>query len=113
MAYDEHLAGRIKKILDDKHVNYTEKKMMGGLCYMVAEKMCVGIIKDQLMARIDPAAREQLLARNGARPMDFTGKPMSGFLFVEAEGVDMDKDLEFWVQQCLDFNPRAKSSRKK
>jgi hypothetical protein len=45
--------------------------------------------------------------------MDFTGKPMSGFLFVEAEGVDMDKDLEFWVQQCLDFNPLAKSSRKK
>ncbi len=113
MAYDEYLAERIGKILSSKKVNFIEKKMMGGLCFMVDDKMCLGVVKDALMARVDPDIYEEALNREGARPMDFTGRPMKGYVFVEPEGVDMEADLESWVDLCLDFNPRAKSSKKK
>lgn len=113
MAYDEFLADRISIILRDKQIIFSEKKMMGGLCFMVEDKMCVGVIKNRLMARIDPDIYEKVLSKKGCREMDFTGKPMKGFVFVEPIGVDMDSDLEYWVQLCLDFNPEAKSSKKK
>lgn len=113
MAYDEHLAERVKKILKEKHVHFEEKKMMGGLCFMVDDKMCMGVEKDMLMARIDPDLYEKALKKKGCREMNFTGRPMKGFVFVEPLGIDMDKDLEYWVLLCLDYNPRAKSSRKK
>lgn len=80
---------------------------------MVDDKMCVGVVKNNLMARLDPDIYEDVLKREGARPMDFTGRPMKGYVFVEPEGVDMEADLESWVDLCLDFNPRAKSSKKK
>jgi len=88
-------------------------KMMGGLCFMVDDKMCIGIVKESLMARIDPEEEDDLLTKEGSKPMDFTGRPMKGYLFIEPEGVDMDEDLDFWVEKCLDFNPKAKSSKKK
>jgi len=88
-------------------------KMMGGLCFMVDDKMCIGIVKESLMARIDPEEEDDLLSKEGSKPMDFTGRPMKGYLFIESEGVDMDEDLDFWVEKCLDFNPKAKSSKKK
>jgi len=113
MAYDEFLADRIRGVLMRKQVSFEEKKMMGGLCFMVDGKMCVGVEKDKLMARIDPDIYEQALMRKGCREMDFTGRPMKGFVFVEPEGMDMDYELDYWVQLCLDFNPKAKSSRKK
>lgn len=113
MAYDELLADRIRQNLAEKKVHVEEKKMMGGLCFMVNDKMCVGLIKNQLMARIDPEIQAEVLARTGCREMDFTGRPMKGFVFVEPEGWDTDADLDYWVQLCLDFNPRAKSSKKK
>lgn len=113
MAYDNYLEERINKLLNEKGVPFETKKMMGGLCYMIDDKMCVGIVKDELMARINPEHQENLLKQKGARPMDFTNRPMAGFVFVQPEGVDFDKDLEFWVQQCLDYNPLAKSSKKK
>ena len=80
---------------------------------MVDEKMCIGIIKNELMVRIDPEIVTEVIDKPGARLMDFTGKSMKGFLNVSPDGVDMDKDLEAWVQLCVDFNPRAKSSKKK
>jgi TfoX/Sxy family transcriptional regulator of competence genes len=86
--------------------------MMGGLCYMVQDKMAVGIVNGSLMARIDPQVYERVLKKEGCRPMDFTGKPMKGFVFVDPTGIDMDKDLEYWIQLCLDYNPIAKSSKK-
>ena len=113
MAHDEYLAERIRRILALKKVPFEEKKMMGGLCYMVDDKMCIGVVKNELMARIDPELYDQALDRKGSRKMDFTGRPMRGFVFVEPEGIDMDKDLEYWVQLCLDYNPKAKSSKKK
>lgn len=112
MAYDEHLAERISNVLQEKRVRFESKKMMGGLCYMVQDKMTVGIVNDSLMARIDPQVYERALKKKGCRPMDFTGKPMKGFVFVDPTGIDMDKDLEYWIQLCLDFNPIAKSSKK-
>ena len=113
MAFDEFLADRIRIILRDKRVMFDEKKMIGGLCFMVDDKMCVGVEKNKLMARIDPDFYEQALTKKGCREMDLTGRTMKGFVFVEPVGVDMDRDLEYWVQLCLDFNPKAKSSKKK
>lgn len=113
MAYDEHLAERIQKILDEKKVNYFDKKMFGGVAFMVDDKMCVGIVKENLMARIGPDAYEEALTKDGCKEMSFTGRPMKGYVYVEPHAVDMDKDLEYWVQLCLDFNPLAKSSKKK
>ena len=112
MAYDEYLADRINQILKTKHIGYKEKKMMGGLAIMVNDKMCVGITNNDLMARIDPEIYEEALARKGVREMDFTKKPMKGWIYVSPEGIDTDVDLAEWVQLSLDFNPNAKSSKK-
>ncbi len=113
MPYDEFLADRIRKGLDEKHVSYQEKNMMGGLCFMVDDKMCVGVVKNTLMARIGSEIYEEALIKTGAREMDFTGRPMKGFVFVDPEGIDMDEDLEAWIDLCLEYNPRARSSKKK
>jgi len=113
MAYDEHLADRINTLLKEKHVAFEEKKMMGGLCFMVDNKMCMGILKDKLMARIDPEIYDRSLKIKGCREMNFTGRTMKGFVFVDPEAIDSDKDLEYWVKLCLDFNPKAKRSKKR
>ena len=113
MAFNESLAERIRNVLRNKKVSFDEKKMMGGLCFMVKDKMCVGVEKDKLMARINPNIYEQALLKKGCREMDFTGRPMKGFVFVEPSGTELDKDLEDWVGLCLDYNPMAKSSKKK
>jgi hypothetical protein len=113
MAYDEFLADRIRFALQSRKISFEERKMMGGLCYMVDDKMCIGVVKDTLMARIDPDIYEEALSKKGSREMDFTGRPMKGFVFVEPDGVDLDEDLDYWVELCLDFNPKAKSSKKK
>jgi TfoX/Sxy family transcriptional regulator of competence genes len=113
MAYDEFLADRIRDALKSKKVSFEERKMMGGLCYMVDDKMCIGVVKEKLMARIDPEVYEEALSKPGCHEMDFTGRPMKGFVFVEPLGIDRDEDLDYWVEMCLDFNPRAQSSKKK
>jgi TfoX/Sxy family transcriptional regulator of competence genes len=113
MAYNEHLAERISILLKEKHIVFEEKKMMGGLCYMVEDKMCLGVVKNNLMARVDPSIYEEMLQKDGAGVMDFTGRPMKGYLFIRPEGTDLEKDLEYWVSLCLEFNPRAKSSKGK
>ncbi|TRX58462.1 TfoX/Sxy family protein [Fulvivirga sp. M361] len=113
MAFDEFLADRVRTLIRQKNVVFEEKKMMGGLCIMVNDKMCVGVIKNQLMARIDPDVYDEVLDTRGSKEMDFTGRAMKGFLFIKPEGIDMDSDLEYWVDLCLEFNPKAKSSKKK
>lgn len=80
---------------------------------MVRDKMCMGVEKDMLMARIDPEIYEKALKKKGSHEMNFTGRPMRGFVFVDPMGIDLDKDLEYWIQLCLDYNPKAKSSKKK
>lgn len=119
MAYDEYLADRIKKVFHEKKVDFEVRKMMGGLCFMVDEKMCCGIHYDKkketdlLMARIGEAAAETAMQRVGCHPMDFTGRPMRGYVFVTPDGFDTEEDLEHWLQLCLDFNPLAKKSKKR
>lgn len=113
MAYDEYLAERIAKTLKDKRVSFEEKKMMGGLCFLVDEKMCLGIIKGDMMARLNPDIWEEAMAKEGCREMDFTKRPMKGYVYLSPDGIDMDDDLEYWVQLALDFNPLAKKSKKR
>lgn len=112
MAYNEKLAGRIRKALGDVQ-NMKEKEMMGGLTFMVNDKMCIGIIKDEMMCRIDPDLQETALEKAGCRIMDFTGRPMKGYVMVDETGMKTKKEFEYWINLCLDFNKRAKSSKKK
>ena len=122
MAYDEYLVERVNQVLTERKVPFFQKKMMGGLIFMVNEKMCVGVDmdketqKDRLMVRIGKEAYEQALAEKGAREMDFTGKVMRGFLFIDPEGFDRQDDLEFWIDKALAYNkdaPKSKPKRKK
>ena len=113
MAFDQNLADRIRRHLKDRHTAYSEKNMFGGLCFMVDNKMCLGIVKDDLMARVNPEEYEAWLDETGCRQMDFTGKPMKGYVFVSPDGVDHEDDLERWIERCLAFNPLAKASKKK
>src|SRR5690348_2652647 len=107
MAYSDELASRIGRIFDAARIAYEAKAMMGGLCYMVNGKMCVGVEKDCLMARIGPEAYEGALSRPGCVPMDFTGRPMRGFVFVKPDGIRSDDALRSWIDLALEYNPHA------
>ena len=112
MAYNETLANRIREKLAE-HPNIKEKEMMGGLTFMVNDKMCIGIIKDEMMCRIAPEMQETVLEKTGCRIMDFTGRPMKGYVMVDHTGMSSHKELDFWINLCLEFNSVAKSSKKK
>lgn len=102
MAYDEGLAERIREYFRDRD-DVEEKKMFGGICFMVDGHMCCGIVRDMLMARVGPDNYEACLDKEHAREMDFTGKPMAGMIYVEPEGLTSDSDLEQWIESCLTF----------
>ena len=112
MAYNEKLANRIREQLADLP-NIKEKEMMGGLTFMVNEKMCIGIIKDEMMCRIAPEIQDTVLEKTGCRIMDFTGRPMKGYVMVDDTGMKSQKEFEDWINLCLEFNSKAKSSKKK
>lgn len=112
MAYSEALAERVRILLSQQR-RVEEKKMMGGLTFMVNGKMSVGIVQDDLMARIDPDVYDVALKKKGCREMDFTGKPMRGFVFVSPEGTELKKELQYWVDLALAYNSEAKSFRRK
>ena len=86
---------------------------MGGLTFMVNDKMCIGIIKDEMMCRIDPERQDAALEKPGCRIMDFTGRPMKGYIMVNQRGMKSQKEFDYWINLCLDFNKRAKSFKKK
>jgi TfoX/Sxy family transcriptional regulator of competence genes len=113
MAYNEKLADRTREIISLTHKNVEEKKMFGGLCFMVNDKMCVGVEQERLMVRLDPAMFDEVMKKEGCKPMDFTGRVMKGFVFVDIDALDTKKKLEFWVQLALEFNKKAKASKKK
>lgn len=113
MPLDEALSDRIRQILDSRKIRFTEKLMFGSLCFMVDDKMLMGAREGRIMTRIDPEDEGKAHKKKGARPMDFTGRSMKGYLFVDEEGFDLDKDLEYWVSLCLKYNPKAKASKKK
>jgi TfoX/Sxy family transcriptional regulator of competence genes len=112
MAYNELLAVRVRDYLAKARLPTKEKRMMGGLCFMVRDKMCVGVHEDRLMVRLDPATMPAALARRGCTPMAFTGRPLRSFVFVSREGWTAAKDFNTWLLLALEFNPRAKSSKK-
>jgi len=102
MPYDEGLAERIRTVLAEQP-GVIEKKMFGGLAFMIGGRMSVGVVKDALMVRVGADAHEGLLQRPHARPMDFTGRPLKGFLFVDAPGLESDADLERWIARGVDY----------
>ncbi len=112
MAYDEKLNDRIREAICNLP-NVEEKHMFGGTCYMVNGKMCIGVVKDEMMCRIDPDLYEEALGKNGCREMVFTGKPMKGFVFVSHEGIKTKTQFDYWIDLCLEFNKKAKASKKK
>jgi len=112
MAYSEKLADRIRERLAEIP-NVEEKSMMGGLTFMVNDKMCVGIIKDELMCRIDPDIHETVIEKTGCRTMDFTNRPMKGYVMINESGLQTEKEFDFWIWLSLDFNLRAKASKKR
>ena len=109
MAFSEYQADRIRQRLSGVNIT-AEKKMMGGLIFMVNDKMCVGLDidkrteNDRLMVRVGKVYHDQLIFKKGSREMNFTGKVMRGFLFIEPEGFDSDNDLDFWIDKALEFN---------
>ena len=112
MAYDEKLNDRVREAMS-MFDNVEEKHMFGGTCYMLNDKMCIGVVGDELMCRIGPDAYEAAFERPGCRAMVFTGKPMNGYVFVSEEGMKSKKDFDHWIELCLAFNKHAKSSKKK
>lgn len=102
MAFDEGLAQRIREYLA-RHQGVTERKMFGGLAFMVRGNMCCGVLDDRLMARIGSDQYAQALASPHAGKMDFTGRPLVGFVYVQADGVENDADLGAWIDRCLAF----------
>ena len=96
MSYDEGLAERIREQFQDRN-DVEEKKMFGGLCFMISNHMCCGIVKDTLMLRVGPDNYETCLARKHASEMDFTGRTMKGMVYIAPEGFDSDKDLDEWL----------------
>lgn len=113
MAYSEFLVDRIRLRFHKKGI-VEEKKMMGGLLFMVNSKMCIGVDidkktgLDRLMVRVGKLPYEKLLKKEGSRQMDFTGKVMKGFLFIDPSGFDSEEDLDFWVKKALEFNTAIK-----
>src|SRR5258706_3170016 len=113
MAYNETLADRVREIIALTYKNTEEKKMFGGLCFMVNDKMCVGVEKERLMIRLDPAKYDEALEKEGCTPMTFTGKEMKGYVFVNIDALNTKKKLEYWVRLALEYNSIAKASKKR
>lgn len=108
MVYDENLAARIRAALAARR-RVVEKKMFGGITFMIDGKMACGVLKDDFIAKLDRARWDEALARPHARPMDFTGKPMPGMVYVAPAGVRTEGMLRRWVEECAEF--AAESAR--
>jgi len=102
MAFDEGLAQRLREIFAERE-DVIEKKMFGGLAFMLSGNMCCGVVGEELMARVGPDQYESALKQPYARKMDFTGKPLKGFVYVGYQGIMSDSDLECWVGRCEKF----------
>lgn len=119
MSYNTAILNRIKNILNQLNVDYSEKAMFSGVCIMVDDKMCCGTHidkktgEDYLLCRIGETACEEALKDEFVIPMEFTGKAMKGYVFVTGGGLATDKQLTHWLKLCLAYNPLAKSSKKK
>ena len=111
MPYNEKLTDRIREALVDER-KVVEKKMFRGMCFMVNKKMCVCVSKDEMMCRIDPEKQEDVMEKNGCRPMMRNGKPIKGFVYVNEVGYKSKKDFNYWIGLCLEYNMKAKATKK-
>jgi TfoX N-terminal domain len=102
MAFDEALARRVHEALRNRR-GITERQVFGGIAFMCRGHMLVGVLGSSLMARVGPKNHEQALAKDGVREMDFTGRPMRGYVFVDVKGLRAANDLRHWVDSCADF----------
>jgi TfoX/Sxy family transcriptional regulator of competence genes len=103
VAYDEALAARIDSQLSDRGDTCTSKKMFGGIAWMHREHMFIGIVKDELMVRVGPDAQDAALRGKGVRPMDFTGRPLKGYVYVEPSAFRTKKQLDGWISAGMGF----------
>jgi hypothetical protein len=111
MAYNEKLADRLREAL--AHLSKVEeKKMFRGVTFMVNGKMCVSVSGDEMMCRFDPVLHDTLAERKGFRTMMMKGRQYKGYGYVSLDGIKSAKDFEFWLNQCLMFNSKAKASKK-
>jgi TfoX/Sxy family transcriptional regulator of competence genes len=114
MAYDTKLADRVRAYLSDvPKLKVKEKVMFSGVVFMVNDKMCVNVSHENLMCRFDPQDIEKISERKGFMPMIMRGKTLDGYCYVSPDGFKSSKDFDWWMKLCLDFNPKAKSSKKK
>ncbi|MDH3272668.1 MAG: TfoX/Sxy family protein [Gemmatimonadota bacterium] len=102
MAYDEGLAQRVREVLADRR-DLTEKKMFGGLCFLLGGNMCCGIVGEELMLRVGPEGYEDVLAKPHAREMDFTGRALRGMVYVGIGGLGSDGALREWLKPAVAF----------
>lgn len=119
MAYDELLAGRVRNLLK-RRKEFSERKMFGGICFMIGGNMCCGVTTDELMLRLGEQLAEEALKEPHTREMDFTGKPLKSMIYVEQQGYQSDADLQEWVHRSAEFAaslpvkaPKKKAARKK
>lgn len=113
MAYNESLGRRISMLMEVYGSDLIEKKMFGGIAFMYKGKMSVGVVKDDLMVRVVEEKEQAVLDNPAVRPMDFTGKPMKGFLYVSAEAFESDEELREWVELGVEHADRAFQKTKK
>ena len=112
MAYDEKLANRVRENL--MHLdNVEEKTMFRGLSFMVDGKLCIGVRGKEIMCRLDPEIFETVLERQGCRPMVHGKRTMKGFVFINEHGYLKKEDFDYWIGLALEFNPKAKASKKR
>lgn len=102
MTYDEKLVERVRRVVPSS-AKVEEKKMFGGVAFLVDGKMFVGVANSDLMVRVGPAAYAAALARAHVRPMDFTGRPLTGYVYVNARGTRTDVAVAEWVRQAREF----------
>ncbi len=113
MPYDTKLADRIREYLKTiPKIKIEEKKMFRGLTFMMNGKMCVSVSGENLMCRFDPALQDELSEKNGFQEMIMKDRVYKGYCYISPDGIKTKKNFEFWINLCLDFNKRAKSSKK-
>ncbi|HET7115766.1 MAG TPA: TfoX/Sxy family protein [Hanamia sp.] len=114
MTYNIKLADRIREYLSGfPKLKIEEKKMFRGLTFMINGKMCISVSNDNLMCRFDPALQEEIAKKNGFQPMIMKGRELKGYCYVSQEGYTKKKDFEYWISLCLEFNSKAKASKKR
>lgn len=102
MAYDEQLAGRVRKLLR-RRKGFSEKKMFGGICFLLNGNMCCGVTGETLMLRLGKPAAARALEEPFTREMDFTGRPLKSMIYVDPAGYGTDTDLKTWVDRAVKF----------